>query len=160
MKNRSLVNYTPGWLSSRWQGLGGLSDIFDEMDRMWNQFDVKTFTDLQPAGKFPKINVAETDDKYEVEIAVAGFDREDVELELKDNCLCVKADRKEEVKEEDKKYLVREISSRSFRRALQFPKKVLTNDIECRFEDGVITCVLAKEPEKQIEDDTIKIDIQ
>jgi HSP20 family protein len=161
MKRRGLVPYT-GSLVDGMNALSGLgNDIYSVFDNLWKNFDLdaRSFSDLQPKTKFPKINVAETDDKYEIEIALAGFDKDDVELELKDNCLCVKADKQEEVKEEDKKYLVREISSRSFRRALQFPKKVLTDDVDCNFKDGIITCILKKEQEKE-DDDTVKIQIQ
>jgi HSP20 family molecular chaperone IbpA len=138
---------------------GDMFREFDEAFRNWD-LDMKTFTDLQPKATFPKINVAETDETYEVEIATAGFDQEDVSLELKDNCLCVKADKQEEVTDEGKKYLMKEISSRSFRRALNLPSKVMTDGIECTHKDGVIKCVLKKEAPVAIEDGTVKIDIR
>lgn len=138
-------------------------DIAAEFDRLFNHWDLdmKTFTDMQPKATFPKVNVAETEDKYEVEVALAGFDKEDISMELRDNCLCIKADKKEEVSDEDseKKYLMKEISSRSFRRALNFPSKIMTDDIECNHKDGVIKCILKKEKPVEIADDTIKIDI-
>jgi HSP20 family protein len=116
---------------------------------------------MQSKTSFPKVNVVETDNAYEIDVALAGFDKEDISMELKENCLCIKADKKEDSVEEDadKKYLMREISSRSFRRVLNFPKKVLTDNIECSFEGGVVKCVLQKkelpEPEK-----SVKIDIK
>ena len=131
---------------------------FDDAFKHWD-LDMKTFTEMQPKGSFPKVNVAETDEAYEVEVALAGFDKEDISMELKDNCLCIKADKKEEISNEDKKYLMREISSRSFRRALNLPSKVMTDDIKCTHKDGVITCVLKKEPPVIEQDDIVKIDI-
>jgi HSP20 family protein len=137
-------------------------DIFEEFDKLWKSWDLdmKTFTDMQPKAAFPKINVSETDDKYEVEVALAGFDKEDISMELKGNCLCIMADKKEEISEEDeeKKYLMKEISSRSFRRAVNFPTKVMTDDIECTHKDGIITCTLEKDV-PVIKDDTVKIKI-
>ena len=144
--------------------IGRFGDIFKEFDRVWREWDLdmKTFTDMQPKVVFPKINVAETDDKYEVEVALAGFNKEDISMELKDNCLCIRADKQKEVSDEDvdKKYLMREISSRSFRRAINFPKKIITDDIDCTHKDGVIRCVLKKEVPVEPEDGTIKINIQ
>jgi HSP20 family protein len=140
-----------------------LGDILDEFDKLWNcwEGDAKAFVDMQSKTSFPKVNVVETDNAYEIDVALAGFDKEDISMELKENCLCIKADKKEDSVEEDadKKYLMREISSRSFRRVLNFPKKVLTDNIECSFEGGVVKCVLQKkelpEPEK-----SVKIDIK
>jgi HSP20 family protein len=138
-------------------------DFFDEFDKLWRgwDFDMKTFSDLQPKTAFPKIDVAETDDAFEVKVALAGFDKDDINMELRDNCLYIKADKKKETTEEnkDKKYLMKEISSRSFRRALNLPKKVLADEIKCTHKDGVITCVLKKESITDTEDDTVKIKI-
>lgn len=80
-------------------------------------------TQLQPFNKanFPKINVAETDNDYTIEIAVAGFDKEDVKPELVYNDLTTSTEKQEETKEETKEYLQREISSRSFKRVVRFP---------------------------------------
>ena len=162
MAKKDLTLYS-GSPMSRLNQLTRFSDIFDEFDRLFRDWNLpmKAFTDLQPKTVFPKINVAETDDSFEVEVALAGFDKEDISMELKDNCLCIMADKKEEVSEEDKdrRYLMKEISSRSFRRALNLPAKVVTDDIKCTHKDGIITCVLAKEQPKLPEDETVKINI-
>ena len=162
VRKRSLVPYS-GSLVERMRDINSLSDLFSEFDNLWRSwdYDMKSFVDLQSKSSFPKVNIAETDDKYEIEVALAGFDKDDISLELKDNCLLIKADKQEEVTEEgeDKKYLMKEISSRSFRRAFQMPKKVLTDNIECAHKDGIITCVLTKEPPEVPVDDTVKIDI-
>lgn len=136
------------------------SDIvkkFDDLWKVWN-YDMQAFADLQPKTLFPKVNVAETDTSYEVEVALAGFDKEDINMELKDNCLYIMADKKEEVSNEDsgKKFLMKEISSKSFRRALNLPKKVEENNIECSFKDGTIKCILKKESDR-IKYDAVKI---
>jgi HSP20 family protein len=161
MTKKDLTVYS-GSPMGRLLKLNGFDDIFKEVDNLWRNWDLdmKAFTDLQPKAKMPKINVAETNDSFEVEVAIAGFDKDDVSLELKDNCLYIKADKQEEVIDEDKKYLMKEISSRSFRRALNIPQKVQTDTIECSHKDGVITCVFKKEAPEEPKDDTIKIDIQ
>lgn len=161
MNKKDLIVY-PGSQMSRLFNLGRFNDIIDEMDNLFRgwDLDMRTFSDMQPKSNFPKINVAETEEAYEVEVALAGFNKDDIALELKDNCLYVKADKTEENSEENKKYLMKEISSRSFRRALNLPKKVLTDSIECSHKDGVITCVLKKEGEFKKEDGVVKIDIQ
>ena len=160
---KDLVNYSASPLRRLFE-VGRFSDIFNEFDKLWDSWDidVKTFSDLQPKSVFPKVNVSETDDSYEVEIALAGFDKSDISLELKDNSLLVKADKKEDISEEDKdkKFLMREISSRSFRRVLNLPKKVLCDDIDCSHKDGVIRCVLKKDKPISPDDTITKIDIK
>lgn len=161
MNKKDLTLYS-GSPVSRLFELGRFSDIFSEFDKMFKSWDIdmRAFADLQPKAAFPKINVLEKDDSFEVEVALAGFDKDDIVLELKDNCLCIRADKKEEVSEEDAntKYLMREISSRSFRRVLNLPSKVEVDNIECVHKDGVVKCILKKEPKIQ-QEEAVKIKI-
>ena len=161
MMKKDLTLYTGSPLSRLFK-LDRFGDFTAEFDKLWKNWDLdmRMFSDMQPKVSFPKINVTETDEEYVVEIALAGFKTEDISLELKDNCLCVKADSAEESSEEDRKYLMKEISSRSFRRVLNFPTKVLPDNIKCDHDNGIVRCVLLKDLPKQIESNTIKIDIK
>lgn len=137
------------------------SDIDDLFDSFFsNTFAtdvVKVFDDLQTNGSFPKINVSETETSYGVEIAIAGFNKDDVKLELKDNVLFISANRKEEREEEEKNYLRKEISSRSFSRAVRFPCKI-TSEVNAACKDGIINVDIAKDVKKD-KDCSIKINI-
>ena len=158
-------------LVSKQDSLGSLfnisrfDDLFDElytvMDQTWNRWDLNStaFHSLQPKSKFPKINVSETDSAYEVEIATSGIDKNNLELEFRDSCLFIKADKSEDESSEDKKWLKREISSRSFRRTLQFPVKIDSASISSKYDEDkcLVICTLPKK--KKNEPDTIKIDI-
>jgi len=160
MTKKDLAIYSGSPLSELFK-VRRFSDITKRFDDLWKNwdYDMQVFMDLQPKTIFPKVNVAETSTSYEVEVALAGFEKEDINIELKDNCLYIMADRKEDSSSEDmdKKYLMREISSRSFRRVLNLPKKVVENDIDCFFKDGTLKCLLKKEEEVKAKNDSIKI---
>ena len=163
MIGKDLTLYT-GSLMNRLLDTNYFQSLTSEFDKLWKDwnFDMKTFGDLQPKSNFPKINVSETADRYELEIALAGFNAEDISLELKDNTLLIKAEKQEESSEEGttKKYIMKEISSKSFRRVLSFPKKINVSDIECKHENGIVSCVLKKEKEILPEEETVKIKIK
>jgi len=141
-------------------------DLFNELNKMmdyaWNDLDLdaNAFCSLQPKTKFPKINVSETDSNYEVEIAVSGIDKDNLELEFKDSCLFIKADKVKEQESEEKKWLTREISSKSFRRTLQFPAKIDSKSISSEYDEsrGLVVCILPKK--KKIEPETVVIKIK
>lgn len=168
MTKKDLTLYSSSPLR-RLFGVSRFSDIFEEFDNVlksWN-LDMKTFTDLQPKSNFPKLNVWENDSEYRIEIALAGFDKEDVSIELQDNCLCIKADKAfkaiedrnpEESVGEYGHYLLQEISNRSFRRMLNLPIKVKTDEISCKYENGIVECVLKKQV-KIDSSNIVKIDI-
>jgi len=156
-----MTKHEKGLMTLRPDSLSRLfhSRFDDFFDNFWKDFsiDASAFANLQPKSSFPKINVVETDTDYEVEIALAGFDKDDLSLEIKDNCLLIKADKKEESKNEDKRYLMKEISSRSFRRMVKFPIKIDTDKIDCSFENGIVNCTIGKEDVEK--DDLVKIKI-
>lgn len=129
------------------------------LDRFWDNrnLDSKFFIDnqvFQKENKFPKVNLMDQGDSFKVEIAVAGFNKDDVELEFKDNGLYIKAEQQEENESGgDSDYVLQEIARRSFRRYIPFPEKVdresLTSD-NATYNNGIITCVF---PKKQTADE-------
>jgi len=118
------------------------------IDGAWNDNNLNSsaFCALQPKSNFPKMNVSETDEQFEVEIAVAGFDKSNLELEFKDDALFIKADKSEENEDDGRKWLKREITSRSFRRSLHFPSSIDVDNISSAYDEtkGIVVCVLPK----------------
>lgn len=137
------------------------ADIYKTMDRAWKDFNISNyvFDEFQSHTKFPKINVAETEGEYEIEIAVSGFNKEDVELEFRDSCLFIKAEKSKSTEDVTKKYLTKEISTKSFRRFVRLPSKVDEKNITCNYNEtnGLITCTLPKQ--SLMNPDTVKITI-
>jgi HSP20 family protein len=144
-------------------GSSRFMDLINEMNslatELWGDFKDPMFSSYQSSSKFPKVNVSENDTSYTVDIAVAGFTKDDVNLELKDNCLLIKADKKEEDVSDDTKALLREVSYRSFQRAIQFPSEVDPTNVTCNYENGMVKCVLNKKLAGDPED-TVRINIQ
>lgn len=142
-KSMAIVN-DPLDIAFSQRSLGGALNEFNKlMDILWGRLDVGSFMEMQPKTKFPKVNVSESDTQYTVEIAVAGYDKDEVKLEFKDNCLFIKADKVED-EEQKNKFLIREISKKSFRRVIQFPIKIDTEKISGAYDRGVITCEIGK----------------
>ena len=94
----------------------------------------------------PRLNIAETDDMYNVEIDIAGFNKDDIKLELRDKNLVVSADTSEEKQSgsDNKNYLRRELYATSFTRVVQFPDNVDTDSIDANYNDGIITVSVRK----------------
>ena len=139
-----------------------LNEFTTMMDTSWRDLDLdmRAFSEIQPKTKFPKINVSETDSEYEVEIAISGFDKKNLSLEFRDSCLFIKASKSEDgVDEETKKYLRREISSKSFRRVIRFPSKINSAKIDSKYDDdrGLVICTLPKKTE--CDNEVVKINI-
>lgn len=109
----------------------GFDSVFEDLNR--------TFTNTKTEGNYPPHNVVKIDDThYVIEVAVAGFAEDEIDLELKDNALTVRG---EQSKNEDEvEYLHKGISARNFVRT--FP---LAEHIEVRgatVKNGILAVAL------------------
>jgi HSP20 family protein len=97
----------------------------------------------------PLVNIKETNDNFEVEMAAPGMNKEDFKVELDGNVLIITSEKKDEaeVKEGDR-YTRREFSYQSFQRSFQLPKEVVDADkIEAKYENGVLRLLVPKKEE-------------
>lgn len=97
----------------------------------------------------PLVNIKETADNFEVEVAAPGMNKEDFKIELDGNVLTITSERKDEneVKEGDR-YTRREFSYQSFQRSFQLPKEVVDAEkIEAKYENGVLKLLVPKKEE-------------
>ena len=109
----------------------------------------------------PAINVKESDQAFEIEMAVPGMTKEDFKVHVNDkDQLVVSVEKKNEKKEEDKssKFLRREFNYTRFEQALLLPENVDREAITAKVCSGVLHVVLpkladvpAKEPTRVIE---------
>jgi HSP20 family protein len=92
-------------------------------------------------------NIREEDDKYLVDIEAPGMSRDDISIEINDGFLTISGKRelKNEVKKED--YIVLESSFGSFERKFKLPKDVNPENIDAKFENGLVELILPKEKE-------------
>jgi molecular chaperone IbpA len=74
------------------------------------------FSAIDESPRFPHHNIVKTaDNEYTVELAVAGFSEDDIDIELSNNVLSIKGKME---KVEDKNYLHHGIATRSFHKTI------------------------------------------
>jgi molecular chaperone IbpA len=110
----------------------GFDNIFNELERLVDGTTPTRNT------SFPPHNIIKLDDnKYVVEMAVAGFGQDEVDVEIHDGTLIVKGEKKDQTEVD---YLYRGIATRSFTKSIR-----LSESIEVRgaqFKDGILRIAL------------------
>lgn len=102
-------------------------------------------------------NVSETDAAYEIQFLLAGFAKEDVEINVEESVLNVKGT-KVSSNSEDVKFLRKEFALKDFERAFTLPETVKIEDIKATFSNGILSVELPKkEPVKPV---SVKIDVK
>lgn len=98
----------------------------------------------------PAVNIKETNDHFEVEMASPGMTKDDFRIELDGNQLTISSERENQREEnnEANQYSRKEFSYQSFQRRFQLPKDVVDADkIEARYENGLLHLLIPKKEE-------------
>ena len=90
------------------------------------------------------VNVKETDEAYQIEVAAPGLNKEDFKVQVKDNVLSISFEQKEETTEEKSHWLRKEFKARSFNRSFNLGEKIDAEKIAAQYEQGILRIQLAK----------------
>jgi HSP20 family protein len=96
----------------------------------------------------PSVNIKETADNYEVEVAAPGMDKKDFKITLDGNLLTISSFREQSNEQKEENYSRREFSYQSFQRSFELPKDVVDeNKIMARYENGLLLLTVPKKEE-------------
>lgn len=92
----------------------------------------------------PSVNIKETKDAFNLEIAVPGMKKSDFKLEVKDGMLVVSAETHSEKEEKGERYTRKEFNFNSFSRSFWLPENVKTDDIKAQYNEGILHIVVPR----------------
>ncbi len=98
----------------------------------------------------PAVNIYETNEKFEIEIAAPGLEKEDFKIDLKNDYLLVYSEKKDQKEEKEKGKVVRsEFRYSSFQRSFALPKDIDATAIQATHKNGVLVIELPKKVEQK-----------
>ena len=112
----------------------GFDDMFDQFENMLGNGGITM------QSNYPPYNIRKTGkDNYSIEVALAGFNKKDVEVEFEDNILTVRTKQlnKSEDQNVDGEIIHKGISQRQFARSFTIADDVKINEAELK--DGLLT---------------------
>ena len=115
----------------------GFDSIFDEFDRMLELTE-------RYSSNYPPYNIKRVNDKdYKIEVALAGYSKGDIEVELKDRTLIVRNKAKEQIIDEKNSGVIHKgISTRQFERNFTISEDIKVKDAELK--NGLLTINLER----------------
>ncbi|MDY4223596.1 MAG: Hsp20/alpha crystallin family protein [Candidatus Limivicinus sp.] len=110
---------------------------FDDMERSF-------FRDVPSIASF-RTDVTDTGDAYKLEAELPGFKKEDIKIDVEDDCLTISAERKvdEDKKDEKNNFVKRERYYGSYSRSFDV-SGINIDGIEASYTDGVLTLTMPK----------------
>src|SRR5665213_2699611 len=107
------------------------------MEDFWNTdkfFEKSLFN----GESLPAVNIRETKNQYQLEVAAPGFKKNDFKVTVENGLLSISAETSAEQNEEKDNYTRREFSCSSFVRTFTLPENVVEDDINARYNDGLL----------------------
>lgn len=96
----------------------------------------------------PGIDIAETDNQFEISAELPGMKKEDIDISLDNSRLTISGERSLKEEEEGKTFHRVETSYGSFNRSFQLPDNVDEESIKASYEDGLLHITIAKREDK------------
>jgi HSP20 family protein len=103
------------------------------------------------------VNVKETDNAYLLEIVAPGMDKKDFKVNIDNNILTISAEKKVENKDESQRHVRREFNYKSFTRSFTVDDTIQSDNIQAKYENGVLFIELPKKEEVKIAPKEISI---
>lgn len=107
---------------------------------------------------FAPLNIIKNDHVYKVELNVAGWKKEDIDIKVEDETLIISGERTTE-NEQEEQYHLKEFSSQRFYRSIILGEEIDQENIQAELKDGILRIELKKLPEEELEVSK-KIEIQ
>jgi HSP20 family protein len=132
---------------ARWTPRGNLQSFQDEMNRMFEQFfrggtgeeagwGVRTWA--------PPVDIYETDDALILKAELPGVSKDDVSIEIHQNTLILRGQRKHEAEVKEEQYHRIERAYGTFQRSFMLPTLVDQEHVQATYHDGVLELRLPK----------------
>ncbi|TAK92930.1 MAG: Hsp20/alpha crystallin family protein [Verrucomicrobia bacterium] len=132
---------------SLWPGLGRLSNLHDEIDRLFESPLAAFGASPYAEAWLPAVDVVENKDNFVVKAELPGMKKDEIQVTLQDGLLTLSGERKFETKSEDAEVHRAERFVGRFQRTLSLPSTVAADQVKAAYADGVLTITLPKSEE-------------
>jgi len=114
------------------------NDLFNWTNRNFSSTDTT----------LPSVNIKESSDEFEVELAAPGFVKSDFSIELNHDLLTISSEKKvENETREGQQFARREFSYQSFSRSFTLPNTADSEKIKAKYENGILRISIPKKDE-------------
>ena len=141
--------------------LNNRDNFLSTFDKMFDEITRRDYPELfqhlgaEPFGKsaYPKVNVITNDEAVVIEAELAGYKKDEIDIEVKEGVLTISGGTSQLNEQTDKVvYLLRELKRSSFSRSFKLGDQLDESEVNAKFDNGLLTITiqkLQKEPESK-----------
>lgn len=119
--------------------------FYDDFNSLFTA-DSKSLSSVN--GTTPLVNIKETEQEFVVEMAAPGMKKEDFMIQVENDVLTIRSERKKKDGEAEGNYRKREFSYESFSRSFNLNTELVNDEaIKANYQDGILSISIAKKEE-------------
>jgi len=134
---------------TRWDPFREVVALQNRMNSLFGNLNNETESPLTTGSFVPAVDVYEDEKKVVLKLEVPGIEEKDLDVRVENHTLTVKGERKFEKEEKEENFHRIERRYGSFYRAFTLPSTVDTENVDAKYENGVLKLELKKKPEAQ-----------
>jgi len=133
----------------RWSPFRGMVSLQDEMNKIFDEFfgRVPSGVEMDEGVWSPSVDISENNNVITINAEIPGMSKEDIELNIQDNTMTLKGEKKQEKEEKDADYHRVERSYGAFVRSFALPTAVQADKVKASYKNGVLRIILPKSEE-------------
>jgi HSP20 family protein len=131
----------------RWDPFREVSALQERMNRLFSNFRSTSpyrEEEISQGPWVPPVDIFETEDFLVFKAELPGVTKEDITVEVKDNTLTLKGEKKFEKEAKEESYHRVERAYGAFQRAFTLPGMMEQDKVKAKFKDGILEIVLPK----------------
>jgi HSP20 family molecular chaperone IbpA len=105
----------------------------------------------QAARILPPVDIHDEEKQFIIKTEIPGIPKDQIRIDIEGNNLLIKGEIKSEKPFDDKTWKVRERTFGKFERRIHLPKTVCLENIQTKYENGILIVTLDKESVKNVE---------
>jgi len=136
--------------------------FLDSFDRMFDQMVATQFPTLSKEigvsffekQSYPRVDVIDQGSSVIIEAELPGLQKDDIKIKVNEDLLTISGEKRKSTTDENATYLKRELKRSSFARSFKFAEEFDLNNVDAKFENGILTLVINKktyEEKKELE---------
>lgn len=134
----------------RWNPWREVDTLQRQINRLFNDVVVPNeMHTAQSYSRMPAAELTETEEALLLKVELPGLDAKDVDIEVTENTVSIRGERKSESKTEDNGVTRTEFYYGSFERMIPLPARVQNTNVAVDYKDGILSLQLPKKEEEK-----------
>ncbi|MBF2000045.1 MAG: Hsp20/alpha crystallin family protein [Synechococcales cyanobacterium C42_A2020_086] len=145
----AIVHLDPLEEMTHWEPFRGISSLQREINRLFDRLLPSGDGEIRSLTFVPSAEMEETDDAIHLRLEVPGMESKDLEVEVTEESVSIRGERKTESKTEARGMIRSEFHYGKFERRISLPAHIQTDKVQAECKNGVLTLMLPKVESEQ-----------